>query len=112
MKEKKEVIKYPLELLKLCKVKQTYVDEPENPKTISAERFIELTEGKDYYKKNTALRALRTGTVRTPFAYFDLIELTESTIQWNIDYHLDKLQLYSLQLELLNKTKEDEDTHS
>jgi len=55
-------------------IQQTYVDEPNNPKIISVERLIELTEDCGYYKKDSVIEALKQGRIRTPFAYFELIK--------------------------------------
>ncbi len=56
------------------KIKQTFKQDESASKIISVERFIELTEQRGHYKKDTALETLKQcGKIQTPYAYYELM---------------------------------------
>ena len=53
-------------------ITQTYKD-TDKTYDVTKERFIELTEGRGYYKEGTALETLKqTGEIQTDYSYFKL----------------------------------------
>ena len=57
------------------KIQQTFFENLNNPKIISLVRFIELTEGRGYWKKGTAKDILiQNGIICTPFSEFKIVD--------------------------------------
>jgi hypothetical protein len=54
-------------------IKRMYVDTPDEWEEITEGEFLSRTEWAGYWKKGTALQALKgAGQIRTPFAFFRL----------------------------------------
>ena len=53
------------------KIERMYVDLPDEWREISEEEFLHRTEWAGYWKKGTALQALKDAVqIRTPFAFY------------------------------------------
>ena len=53
-------------------IERMYVDQPDVWEEVPEEEFLRRTEWAGYYKKGTALRAVKAGTIRTPWAFYRL----------------------------------------
>jgi hypothetical protein len=51
-------------------IQRMYADRPDEWEEISEDEFLRRTEWAGYYKKGTALQAVKSGTIRTPWAFY------------------------------------------